>query len=64
MHTVRMAQQAVDFERLPDWPELIVGGKQVRMLDKHLRGLRERDAHGNRGLFLDDVVTAHLLAFF
>jgi hypothetical protein len=59
-----MAQQAVDFERLPDWPELIVGGKQVRMLDKHLRGLRERDAHGNRGLFLDDVVTAHLLAFF
>jgi hypothetical protein len=24
-----MAQQAVDSERLPDWPELIVGGKQV-----------------------------------
>ena len=64
MQTVGMAQQAVNSERLRDWPEVVVGGKQVRMLDQHLRGLREQNAHGNRELFLDDVVTAHLLAFF
>jgi hypothetical protein len=59
-----MAGQVLKSERLRDWPEMVVGGKQVRMLDKHLRGLREQSAHGNRELFLDDVVTAHLLAFF
>ena len=48
---------------LPNWPEQIVGGKHVRMLDKHLRRLRQ-DGHGNRQLFLDDVVVAYLLAFF
>jgi hypothetical protein len=51
-------------ERLPDWPEPITGGKYVRMLDAHVRALRGRPAHGNRALFLDDVVIAHLLAFF
>jgi hypothetical protein len=51
-------------ERLPDWPEPITGGKYVRMLEAHVRALRERPAHGNRQLFLDDVVIAHLLAFF
>jgi hypothetical protein len=34
------------------------------MLEKHVRSLRDADAHGNRQLFLDDVVVAHLLAFF
>ncbi|MGO9244624.1 MAG: IS4 family transposase [Verrucomicrobiia bacterium] len=51
-------------ESLPDWPEHITGGKYIRMLDKYARSLREADAHGNRRLFLDDVVIAHLLAFF
>lgn len=51
-------------ERLPDWPEPITGGKYVRMLEAHVRALRDRPAHGNRQLFLDDVVIAHLLAFF
>jgi hypothetical protein len=49
---------------LPNWPEPITGGKYVRMLEKHVRALRAGDAHGNRRLFLDDVVIAHLLAFF
>jgi hypothetical protein len=49
---------------LPNWPEPIVGGKCVRMLDEHLRALRDRSPHGNRVVFLDDVVIAHLLAFF
>lgn len=51
-------------ESLPDWPEQITGGKYVRLLEKYAQSLRETDAHGNRRLFLDDVVIAHLLAFF
>jgi hypothetical protein len=49
---------------LPEWPETITGGKYVRMLEKHVRALRDSTAHGNRQLFLDDVVVAQLLAFF
>jgi hypothetical protein len=64
MHTVRMAQPVTNSDVLRDWHEPVVGLKQVRMLYKHVLGLRERDVHGNRALFLDDVVTAHLLAFF
>jgi hypothetical protein len=33
------------------------------MLEKHVRALRRDGAHGNRRLFLDDVVIAQLLAF-
>jgi hypothetical protein len=51
-------------ESLPNWPEQITGGKYVRMLEKYAQSLRNADAHGNRRLFLDDVVIAHLLAFF
>ena len=51
-------------ESLPDWPEQITGGKYVRMLEKYAQSWRNTDAHGNRRLFLDDVVIAHLLAFF
>jgi len=57
-----MAQKTPN-ESLPNWPEPIVGGKYVRMLEKYVRSLRDADAHGNRQLFLDDVVIAHLLAF-
>jgi hypothetical protein len=53
-----------EVQELPDWPETVVGGKYVRMLQDHVRGLRAQDAHGNRRLFLDDVVIAYLLAFF
>src|SRR5947207_6493115 len=49
---------------LPNWPEPVIGGKYIRMLGAHVRALRESDAHGNRQVFLDDVVIAHLLAFF
>jgi hypothetical protein len=42
-----------------------MGGKYVRMLEKQLAELRQRDAaHGNRRLFLDDVFVTYLLAFF
>ncbi len=59
-----MGTDVGQIESLPDWPEPITGGKYIRMLEKHVRALRNSAAHGNRRLFLDDVVIAHLLAFF
>ena len=49
---------------LQDWHQTVTGGKYIRMLQRHVQSLRAADAHGNRRLFLDDVVIAHLLAFF
>jgi len=49
---------------LPDWPETVTGRRCLGMLDRHLRSLRDGEAHGNRRLFLDDLVVAYLLAFF
>jgi hypothetical protein len=49
---------------LPVWPEQVVGGKYVRLLERQLEQLREESPHGNRRLFLDDVLVAYLLAFF
>ena len=46
---------------LPEWPEKVIGGKYVRLLEKVLRELRAEDAHGNRELFLDDVFVSYLL---
>lgn len=59
-----MGTDVGQLEGLPNWPEPITGGKYLRMLEKHVRMLRKDGAHGNRQLFLDDVVIAHLLAFF
>jgi hypothetical protein len=59
-----MGTDVGQLEGLPNWPEPITGGKFVRMLEKHVRALRDSPAHGNRQLFLDDVVIAHLLAFY
>ena len=61
---MRMRRDAKQIGSLPNWPEPITGGKHVRMLEKHVRALRNSKSHGNRDLFLDDVVIAHLLAFF
>lgn len=54
----------VDAAELPEWPEPLMGGKYVRLLQKQLEGLRSEDEHGNRKLFLDDVFVVYLLAFF
>jgi hypothetical protein len=59
-----MSADGNEIESLPNWPEPITGGKYIRMLEKLARSLRKDGAHGNRRLFLDDVVIAHLLAFF
>jgi len=45
------------------WPEKVIGGKYVRLLEKHLRNLRGESGHGNRQLYLDDVFITYLLAF-
>ena len=49
---------------LPVWPEKIIGATHLRALQKLLGELREKEPHGNRSLFLDDVFVASLLAFF
>jgi Transposase DDE domain len=59
-----MVQNSREDDRLPEWPHTVMGGKYVRLLEQHVRGLREHGAHGNRELFLDDVVIAYLLSFF
>jgi hypothetical protein len=46
------------------WPEQVLGGKYIRLLEKYLHQLRGEGEHGNRQLFLDDVFVAYLLAFF
>ena len=45
------------------WPEKVIGGKYVRLLEKQLDALKDEDAHGNQCLFLDDVFVSYLLAF-
>jgi hypothetical protein len=47
-----------------DSTEQIVGRKFVRILDELLDDLRRQHQHPNRSLYYDDVVVAHLLAFF
>lgn len=51
-------------DALPIWPEQVIGGKYVRLLEKHLDRLRDENPHGNQELFLDDVFVVYLLAFF
>jgi hypothetical protein len=49
---------------LPEWPETVMGGKYVRLLEQELGRLRDQTGHGNQRLFLDDVFIVYLLAFF
>lgn len=44
--------------------EAVVGRRNVRMLQRHLDGLRAATAHGNRVLHYDNLVMALLLAFY
>lgn len=45
-------------------PENLVGARYVRIIEEHLHALNSHPTHGNRELFLDQLVVAHLLAFF
>ena len=51
-------------EESKSWPEQVIGGKYVRLLEKYMQQLRSENEHGNRQLYLDDVFVAYLLAFF
>ena len=49
---------------LPDALANLAGAKHAKVLQAHLRHLRDAYGHGNRTLFFDELVTAYLLAFF
>lgn len=59
-----MGSEEARLRDLPIWPEQVVGAKPIRSLERLIEGLRQETPHGNRELFLDDVVVAYLLAFF
>lgn len=59
-----VSESAVREDLPPIWPEKVVGGKYVKLLQKHVDRLRDEEPHGNRKLFLDDVFVVSLLAFF
>lgn len=49
---------------VPGSEDRIVGRRFIRLIVEQLKRLHAQPAHGNRELFLDHVVVAHLLAFF
>ena len=53
------ARQPVAVDQLP-----IMGRPLIKLLERQLARLRHADAHGNRVLHADQVVVAHLIAFF
>ena len=42
----------------------VAGLRYLRLIESQLTQLRDQPAHGNREVFLDHLVIAHLLAFF
>ena len=61
---VKLRAEQPPAKALPIWPEKVEGGPLVHSLQRYAEQLRDRDAHGNQRLFLDDVFIAYLLAFF
>lgn len=51
---------------LPGKPEreVVVGRRLIGLLEEQLSGLHALPVHGNRTLFVDQVLVAHLIAFF
>jgi hypothetical protein len=60
----RAGSEELARRELPVWPERVVGATHIRSLERIIDELHEKNAHGNRELFLDDVFVAYLLAFF
>jgi hypothetical protein len=54
-------RQATPIERPP---EQLDGRRLLRLIDHHLHHLHTQPAHGNRKFFYDQLVVAHLVAFF
>ena len=63
-----MARQAASSQRavvpLPRQPDQLDGRHLIDRIEVHLRHLHRQPAHGNRTFFYDQLVIAHLLAFF
>ena len=51
-------------EPIPRRADQLVGRRLIAQIEEHLWHLRTRPAHGNRTFFYDQLVVAHLLAFF
>lgn len=51
-------------EPVPGSEDQVVGRRFLRLIADQLEHLRRQPHHGNREVFLDQVVVAHLLAFF
>lgn len=66
--TLRMARRVPpaqsDIVPVPGRDEPLVGLRFIRLIEEQLAHLHAQPAHGNRELFFDQVVIAHLLAFF
>ena len=45
-------------------PSELKGRRYLRLIEEQLEGLHEQPAHGNRELFMDQLVVGHLLAFY
>lgn len=57
----------LDGDEIPIWPHQVQGGKYVKILQNFVQSLRKEElqaSHGNRALFLDQVLIAQLLAFY
>lgn len=51
-------------EPVPGSRDQVVGRRFLRLIEDQLRHLHRQPAHGNRDVFLDHLVVAHLIAFF
>jgi hypothetical protein len=51
-------------EPIPRRPDQLDGRRLILRIEEHLRHLHRQPAHGNRCFFYDQLVIAHLLAFF
>lgn len=51
-------------EPIPRRPDQLDGRRLILRIEEHLRHLHDQPAHGNRVFFYDQLVIAHLLAFF
>jgi hypothetical protein len=51
-------------EPIPRRADQLVGRRLIAQIEEHLRHLHNRPAHGNRTFLYDQLVVAHLLAFF
>jgi hypothetical protein len=49
---------------IPIPEDQVMGRRFIRLLDGQLRHLRDHGSHGNRSFHYDQLVVAHLLAFF